>query len=140
MKLSWDNVTSASRIMLPVYPLFAVWQGTAYLLGDDSRTATPSLSAARAILPIPVWGTVFVAVAAVLAFGYWKRSRDTTVFVLYSAAAAYLIWAGCLAWATLTVPDSSLVGPAWPLFVCLACCASASSVARNEGGDKGGPE
>lgn len=131
--LNRANITAASLIMLPVYPAFSGLQGLAYAFGDASRTQTPSLEIARDLLPIQAWGYAFLAICVLLIFGYAMRSRDVAVFVLFSAAMAYCIWAACFVVALFAVSDASLVAPLWPAFVAAACVASATSIAKQEG-------
>lgn len=135
--LARDTVTSASRIMLPVYPVQAMWLGVALIESSPQRVSSSSFDAAKAVLPIRAWGVLFAALAVFLLVGYAMRSRDVTVFVLYVAAIAYASWAFCLIWSAFADEAASLGGPSWPLFVCAACCASASSVARHEGEERG---
>jgi hypothetical protein len=130
--LTRDSITKASMMMLPAYPILAGAQGLAYTLGDPARTNTPSFEAAKHLLPMRMWGVVFLGLALVMVVGYAMRSRDVTVFVLFSAAMAYSMWSGAFWVALLTVDDASLMAPAWPLFAAWCCFVSASSVARRE--------
>jgi hypothetical protein len=131
--LTRQTVTAASRVMLPVYPILAAWMGVAYLFGGPARTSGASYTAAKSWLPIPTWGAMFIVLAVLLLIGYAQRSRPMVAFALTVTAAAYTVWAACFVWSLFTVTDASLVAPAWPLFVAVACFASATSVIRSEG-------
>lgn len=130
--LTWASITAASRVMLPVYPVLAGWQGCAYAFGGPNRTNTPSLQPAKELLPIQGWGSAFLILAALMVAGYAMRSRDVTVFVLYSACMAYGLWSLAFWFALATVPDASWMGPAWPMFAAVCCGVSATSVGRHD--------
>lgn len=140
MPLTRATVTAASRIMLPTYPILASIIGAAYLFGAPTRTSSPAFDVAKQFMSIQSWGVVFLAMAAMLIVGYLIHSRDVTVFVLFMAASAFVMWAVFFGISVLQSHDASLVAPAWPSFAACACSASAISVAKREGDPDRGVE
>lgn len=137
MTLTRDNVTAASRVMLPAYVLLFAYLGTNYALLVEGRVAkSPSLSYVDGLMPLPAWGGVFLAVAGILAAALLSRHRD---------AARYALWLGvvCMGgWALLFAAaaywnDAPTSTCAWPAFVATACFASNRSLRRGETGGRG---
>lgn len=131
--LTSANVTAASRIMLPTYVVLATYLGLLYIVDPQGRVQrAPGLSLAREMMPMPAWGACFLTIAALMTFALLSRRRRFFMYALYLYAVAAVLWAGIYLGATQLSPDASYGAPAWPLFVAVACHASARSLARGE--------
>lgn len=81
------SVTTASRTMLPSYPILALMFGFNYLTTETPHLtgSSPVLEITNRVMPLPVWGVLFLAVGAfqVVALIVGKR-------VVYEAALALM--------------------------------------------------
>lgn len=133
MPLTRATVTRASRIMLPIYPIFSGWLGGNYLFTPRSRlVGTPVLKLADSYAPMPVWGALFLAVAVVLTFALVAERRFVYELALVTLAAMLLIWTAVFTVAIFTIPGSSPAGPAWPLLGIAACAATIRTLDTRE--------
>lgn len=143
------NVTSASRIMLPVYVLFSGALGLVWLLQDTNRT-NRSLTALAAHWPVPATGAVLVVLAVLILGSLLTRLRVAAAVAVAAAGMAYLvlgvIFMGplglglTLGWPLLQIrnPAASLSAPFWPWFVAVAHFASVASLVAEESTDPAG--
>lgn len=132
MTLTRQNVTAASRIMLPTYVIFFAWLGLSYIFGPDAPlTAAPALAFADALMPLVVWGWLFVACAVVMTAALLLHLRLMFRFALRMCGLSMLAWAVVILLATLA-GEASLSACAWSAFVATACWASDRSLAVRE--------
>lgn len=119
-RFSPETLLKAARVALPAFPMVALWIGLAYVFGSPARYVSPSLDVAKDIMPIQTWGALFLLVATIeLAAWLLGGNRMWFSFALFVGALMFTVWAIVLAIAIFTVPDASLVGPVFPLFVVL---------------------
>lgn len=133
MPLTREQVTSASRIMLPTYVAHSAFFGVLYLLDPQGRLQrAPGLTLARQLLPMEAWGAIFLAISVLMCAGLLLQGRRRFTFALYLYAVTLLIWAGIYAGAVFVNPDASYGSFVWPLGWAVACCASARTLERHE--------
>lgn len=133
MPLIWGNVTVASRIMLPTYVALTAVIGGVYLLDPGDRlNSVHALSAQRILMPMQVWGLMFLVVCAVMVSALLTHRRFWFVFALYLCGATFLMWSALYAWSVFLDPQTSVLAPVYPVFVVVACRASAKSLLRGE--------
>lgn len=133
MPLTRDNVTTEARIMLPAYLALAGFFGLLYLVDPQGRLQrSPGLTLARALLPMPAWGCIFLGIAVVMGAALLTHRRFWFILALYLYGACALMWAAVYLGATFLSPDASFGSPAWPLFVAVCCYAEARSLLRGE--------
>lgn len=132
MTLTRHTVTVASRVMLPLYPLFAIGVGLSFILTPRPRlVASPALAYADGFVDLQLWGIGFLAVAGILGLALFTHHRRT----YQGALAVMAVWMSFYA-ATLLV--AALKGGAtysawtWPAFVTAACIASLTSLESRE--------
>lgn len=132
MPLNRTNVTAASRIMLPLYPLCFIPLGLMFLLQSSARTSGPVYDVARYLAPMWVWGIVFMLVGLIEVAALLVHNRRVYVFALTCGAGLSTFW-GCLIFAAaVNSPVVSFTGGWWYLIPIAAHLASARSVARKE--------
>ena len=101
------------RSQLAIFPALAGWIGAAYI-ADPSRTATPSFDVARSILPMPMWGAVFLIGALVMTCALGTHSRTVMAWALTVGGGIYTWWALLFGIGAITDPHASLNG--WALY------------------------
>ena len=117
-RFSPETLLKAARVALPAFPMVALWVGLAYCFGSPGRYVTPSLDVAKDIMPIKTWGVLFIFVATVeLVAWFFGGNRMWFSFALFVGAIMFSVWTIVLAVAIFTVPNASLAGPVFPLFV-----------------------
>lgn len=132
MPLTRATVTIASRVMLPAYPVFAAIVGFSFVTTPRERIeATASLRYADQVVPLPLWGGAFVAVAALLAVALAAHSRRLYQAVLGLMAVWMLIYSFVLIGSAL-YGLASWSAWAWPSFIACACWASLLSLESKE--------
>lgn len=132
MPLTRTNVTVASRIMLPTYGLIAAGLGVVYTFDPFNRNAGNSaLAFAVTIMPLFVWGCLFLAVSALMAWSMRCHNRSSMIFALYVFAGAMTLWALAFLVAVIAF-GAPLTAPQWPLFAAVCCHASAQSLLKGE--------
>jgi hypothetical protein len=132
MTLTRDNVTEASRIMLPTYVVFFGWLGLSYMFGPAAPlAASPALAFAAAVMPIEAWGGMFATCSALMAVALVVHKRILFRFALRVCAFSMLVWAAIILSATIA-GDATLAASFWPAFVATACLASDRSLAAGE--------
>jgi hypothetical protein len=129
--LTRDNVTAASRIMLPTYVVFFAAVGLNYLLANGTAAATPALAYVNAIMPLPVWGGLFATCAALMALALIRGRRTLYRFALRYCAFAMILWAIVITLASL-VGEATPLAAVWSAFVATACLASDRSLKTGE--------
>lgn len=132
MTLTRHNVTAASRVMLPLYPLFALAVGLSFTITPRPRlVASPALAYANEFVDLQLWGIGFLAVAAILTVALLAHHRRT----YQGALAVMAVW---MSFYTATLLVAALKGGAtysawtWPAFVTAACIASLTSLESRE--------
>lgn len=132
MPLDRTHITVASRVMLPTYCAFFTLLGVNYIATPfDTITASPALRFANAVMPLPVWGGLFLACAAVMLAALVVKRRIPFRFALRVCMLSMLVWAGIIGAAAIA-GDATLLAPIWPGFVAIACLASDRSLATRE--------
>jgi len=135
MPLTRQNVTAASRVMLPAYVVLTGTIGLVYTLDPGHRLAdVPALTVARMLMggSMTGWGLLFLGVTAILLAAFLSHRRLLFVLGLYLCGATFAMWACLYGASTVTTPGTSLLSPVFPLFVCACCYASAKSLLRGE--------
>lgn len=134
MPLDRDHVTSASLIMLPAYVILAVVFGLVYVFDPGGRVdGVHALAAQREVMPLAVWGVMFLCLAGLMCLALATRSRTLFSYALAVAAVSWFTW-GCLYLASVFVdPAASVISPFPAWFVATACIASMVSLVRREG-------
>lgn len=131
--LTRQQVTVASRIMLPTYIALNTIVGLVYLLDPLGRLQrVPALAFQREVMPMPAWGCVFLALAAAMLVATRRHSRPGMVFALYSCGIAWLLWGAGYEVSVFRDPNASILGPVLPWTVTIACHASAKSLLHGE--------
>lgn len=132
-RLEYDQLHPASKVMIPTYPAFAIVLGSTYCLTpEDVLMRTPAFRYASELLPMPVWGWLFILVGlAQVAILLLSRSSFAYALLLAVMGMSMVVWALVLAGATL-FGQASLSGWLWPLFVAQACRASAKAIGAVE--------
>lgn len=131
MSLDRQNVTAASRIMLPTYVVFFGVLGVNYLIADDTAAANPALVFANAMMPLPVWGALFIICSCGMAGALATKRRLPYRFALRICAGAMGLWAIVILLASLA-GDATPFAACWAAFVAVACMASDKSLATGE--------
>jgi hypothetical protein len=115
--------------MLPVYVGHSAIFGCLFLWDPQNRLErSPSLALARAMLPLRVWGFIFLSIGCVMMFALVSHHRRDFTFALYLYAVTMFLWVGIYIGALFLNPDASSVAFAWPLGWAAACVASALSI------------
>lgn len=128
MPLDRAHVTAASRTMLPTYPLFAGGIGLNFVIrGNDLIQAGVFYEVASRIVPLRVWGILFLATALVMVLALARRHRLLYQLGLALLVGVLLVWSavGLMA-AIMEVGSYSAI--LWPGFVITACVASFRSL------------
>lgn len=128
MQLTRDQVTTASRTMLPAYPIFAAGIGINFTIkGAELVQAGVFYEVANTIAPLRVWGVLFLIVAAVHVAALAMRRRWAYQVGLALMVGLLLVWAvvGLVAAIRET---GSYTAALWPGFVACACIASFRSL------------
>lgn len=132
MPLTRANVTAASRIMLPTYPVFFASIAAGLLFTPlDRLVATPAWRFADQLVSLRLWGVGFGAVALGMAIAMLTHHRHRYKVALGVAVVWMTLWAGILASAFL-FGDTSPFAWTWPAFVARACYASLVSLETRE--------
>jgi hypothetical protein len=132
MPLTRANVTVASRLMLPTYPILSGLVGLNYLVATDRLLAAGVFyRVADQIVPLQVWGTVFLVVAAIQVIALVSRSRLGYEVGLTVMAGSMMTWA-LVGLAAAVRSGGSYTATLWPAFVVVACVASFRSLNTGE--------
>ena len=132
MPLTRQNVTVASRVMLPTYVAFFLGVGLSLSLTPQDRLRlTPSFAYADRVVDLRLWGVGFLAVAVFLALAMLMRSRSAYRAGLSVACLWMAVWAIVLALSAFDA-SASFSAWTWPAFVALACYATLRSLSEGE--------
>lgn len=128
MSLTRDTVTTASRTMLPTYPVFAGAIGLNFLANGDKLTlAGVFYEVANQMLPLRAWGVLFIVVALVQVGALISRRRWAYQVGLALMVGLMLVW-GVVGLMAALLDMGSYTALAWPAFVVTACIASFRSL------------
>lgn len=133
MKVTRESVTSASRVMMPVYVIFFGWIGSAYFFSGPDMLETPALLYANDILDLRVWGVLSLCVAAAVLAAMVGGSRGLLSYALLFGFLCCCVWTAVFV-AAAVFGEGSNAGGAWPMLAAAACFASYRSVSRREQG------
>lgn len=132
MPLTRANVTVASRVMLPAYPILAAAVGLNYLVAGDRLLEVGVIyRVADKIVPLHWWGLMFLIVALAQAFALVSRSRLAYELALALMAGAMVTW-GSVGLLAAAREGGSWTAALWPGFVAVACIASFRSLNERE--------
>lgn len=132
MVLDRDHVTVASRIMLPTYVVFFSVIGGNFALAQRPRLfESPMLRYADHLMPIQLWGGLFVTCALIMLAAMLRRDRLLYRYGLLVCGMAMAVWTA-VAVVGLLVEPISYSAWAWPAFVTCACAASDRSLSKHE--------
>lgn len=132
MTLDRANVTVASRVMLPTYPVFFVGFGSALLLTPARvMQATPAFHTAAGVMPLPTWGGLLIAAAVFQVFALLVHRRSVYIAALSVAFASMVAWAVVFAYAAAS-GGAPWTAPMWPAFIAVACYATIRSLEARE--------
>ena len=132
MPLRRPNVTIASRVMLPIYPLFAAGVGVSFVATPLERlVATPSLRYAQDLVGLRAWGVGYLLVAALLTGALLAGSRRVYAYGLAVMALWLAVYALMVLLSAFT-GASSWSAWAWPAFIAAACWATLLSLLSQE--------
>lgn len=131
MPLDRRHITVASRIMLPTYAVFFAGLGLNYLFPGEAAAASPVLTFVNHLIPLEVWGGLFIFCAAIMVTALVRRSRVLYRWALRVCGFSMLFWATFVALATLA-GDATPFSVGWSLFIATCCLASDRSLAARE--------
>lgn len=130
--LARSTVTVASRIMLPTYVLLFGVLGANYALTPSARlNDSPALDFASVVLPLPVWGCMFLAASAAMATALLTHRRLLFRIALWVGLVCLALWAVVFLAAAI-FSNASPTACAWPAFAAVACYASDRSLLKGE--------
>lgn len=92
-----DEVTPATRIMVPAYAIFFGWIGLSHVLTPLQKLLlTPGLRHTQPIIDLRIWGGLFLVISAGLVFAMFRpgsgRARPTAAYVLLLAVISMGFW------------------------------------------------
>lgn len=133
MPLDRENVTAASRIMLPAYIVLNSGFGMVLIL--DPTNTIKNARALRwqdGVLDLSAWGAWLTLLALLLAFAWFRNhNRDLGSFAIAVSAVSWLVFGG--AWAVAIWTDGATpLGPMLAAFVVTAHYASLKSIVRRD--------
>jgi len=110
---------TAVRIVLAPFPLFALYLGACYLLGDARRYASPGYAAARRLGrvlvehgdPMNAWGIVFALGALALGTALWFGDNMLLAGAMFVGGLVYCFWACLFAMSAIGDPAAPANGP-----------------------------
>lgn len=130
MPLDRAHMTPAEKITLRMYPLVYAVLGVVFIVQAPSRTSSPAFDAAKVIMPIRVWGLVFLGVAILeLVALLLTHTRRHYIWALVVGAGLATFWL-VLAIASATQSTlASFSGACWVAVAVGAQVASAKMLA-----------
>lgn len=131
MPLTLATVTVASRIMLPTYVMLFAGLGLNYTLALGRLNTSPVLDYADRVLPLPVWGVMFLTVSVVMGAAMAKHHRTLSRFGLWLGIVCMGVWAVVFTAAAIW-NGGSPGAPLWPAFAAVCCYASDRSLLKGE--------
>lgn len=130
--LTRASITVASRIMLPAYVILFTVAGFNYAVTPISRLGqSPALAYADTLMPLRVWGCLFLAVAALMLVALASGQRLLFCYGLLVCVICMGIWAAVFLLGAIFA-DASPAAWAWPAFVGVACIATYRSLSVYE--------
>jgi hypothetical protein len=130
--LTWDGITTADKIMLPLYMGFFTVISLNFMFSNlDVLVKSPGLNYANNLMGLRAWGLIFCAVVVCMAVAVWLRHRSLFRYALILGAITMMLWMLTMLAAILT-GDASASAFAWPTFIAGACVASNRSLLRGE--------
>lgn len=132
MPLTKKSVTLASRVMLPIYPAFALSVGISFVATPLGRLlASPTLQFANEVFPLRLWGYGFLTVAVVLIAALLVNNRRTYLIALAVMCVWMAFYTAVTAWSAFS-GGGSFSAWTWPAFIAVACWATMLSLAARE--------
>jgi hypothetical protein len=134
MPLDREHITRASLVMLPTYVGMFVVLGCGYMLIPNARAlSNPPLAYADSVLPLTVWGGLFLAIGLLMAVSLMTRHRTAFRYALSLGSLCMGIWTVVFVVAAF---NSATTPIAWvyPAVITLACHASNRSLTKGEFG------
>jgi hypothetical protein len=126
--LTRESVTAASRVMLPAYVLFFAALGGNYILTPTSRLLdSPGLRYANGVMPLRVWGALFLISAALMLIALGTHKRILYRYALLLCGLTMLLLTIVYILAAFH-SDATPAGWIWPALVVAACAASYRSI------------
>lgn len=133
MPLDRDELTVASRVMLPTYAALCALFGVVFVLDPQGRLSrAPSLDLARDWLPLWAWGALWLGLAAAMEAARRVGSRHAFLLGLGLCMGSWIAWGGVLEGAVFVNDDVSFLAGVLPWFVARACWASLRSLLAKE--------
>lgn len=131
MPLDRRHITAASRITLPTYVVLFAALGSNYLYDPDRLQASPGLHFADSIMPLQVWGGMFVVVASLMLAALVTHVRAVFQYALLVAIISESLWSLSLLLGAFT---AELSWTAWIRDAAIAafCFASYRSLMKRE--------
>lgn len=128
-----QNVTAASRIMVPTYALLALFFAIVYFFDPGGRASrAPSLEAQRDIMALWKWGVVMGVLAFMKIVAIVVNHRLAFVYALSCGAIAWFFW-GVAVCVSYTQNDAvTLMAPVLPWFVMVCHIATIRSLLVGE--------
>lgn len=134
MSMHRNELTPASRIMVPAYAVFFGWIGLSHLFAPLRKLLlTPGLRYFHDTVDLRVWGAIFLAVSLALVFAMVRpgsdRARPTAAYVLLVGAIVMGVWMLFLIGSSV-LGDASPGAGAYAFLPMAACYASFTSISR----------
>lgn len=127
--VQWRKLTFASRIMLPTYPAVFAWVGTVFIAQDPSRTATAVFETAKKLMPIELWGLIFLAIAVVEIVSLLTNRADVYIAALIAGTGLTAFWTVLIINGAFASDYVSWSIAGWMVLAIIAQIASARSLA-----------
>jgi hypothetical protein len=131
MPLSRATITAASRIMLPTYATLFLSLGVNYLVKPPRLGDSPALTFADQLLPLQVWGAIFLTAGLLMVTALATRRRLLFEYALWLGGLTLAAWAIVFAAAAFRAHVSATAWE-WPAFGVAACYASYRSLSVGE--------
>lgn len=132
MPLDRENMTAASRIMLPAYVIFFAWVGVTYLLAPRDRlNDSPTLRYTDTVIDLRALGSLLLLSAALMLVALITHRRDASRYALTLAGICHAVIFVVFLFASIET-NASPAAAAWPFLGLAACRASYRSVTINE--------
>lgn len=135
MPLDRAHMTEAERVTLRLYPVAYAAIGLVLMFQPATRTSGPAFEPARLLLPMPVWGLLFVLIAAAEVLALGIQRRRLYIGALTAGAGMAVFWLVLLIYATTGSDKVSYSSAGWVMIAAVAQFASARMLAtRGEAG------
>lgn len=129
-----DEVTPATRIMVPAYAIFFGWIGLSHVLTPLQKLLlTPGLRHTQPLVDLRIWGAIFLSISAALVFAMIRpgshKARPTAAYVLLVAVITMGIWMFFLIGASI-FGEASIGAGAYAFLPMSACYATYRALTR----------